>query len=212
MHTQFSSHENRLRCGDEPRRVVQPSARLPPQKLSANGMDAIYPREPTGGTWIACNSRGNLLALLNWNILGTAQIAAKPKSRGEVIPLLIDAPDCSSAERRFDSLPLAGTFPFRLVGVFPRRGGDHRMAVGRHSHPNSTTVLEPQPLVFFQYFRPRRRNCARQNLSSCTATPVGRGSGLASDASSRPWPEARGIFNLYAPAGCRDRQLHRGAV
>ncbi len=35
---------------------------LPPQKLSTNGIDAIYPREPAGGTWIACNSRGNLLA------------------------------------------------------------------------------------------------------------------------------------------------------
>lgn len=93
---------------------------LPPQKLSINGIDVIYPREPAGGTWIACNSRGNLLALLNWNVPGAAQIAAKPKSRGEVIPQLIDAPDCLSTERRFDSLPLAGTFPFRLIGFFRR--------------------------------------------------------------------------------------------
>lgn len=97
------------------------AAALPPQKFNLNGTEAIYPREPAGGTWIACNGHGNMLALLNWNVVGAAQIAGKLKSRGEIIPLLIDAPDCLSTEMRFDSLPLEGTFPFRLIGIFRRQ-------------------------------------------------------------------------------------------
>lgn len=97
----------------------RPSA-LPPQKFNLNGMEAIYPCEPAGGTWMACNGRGNMLALLNWNIVGATRSAANLKSRGGVIPLLIGAPDCLSTEMGFDSLPLEGTFPFRLIGIFRR--------------------------------------------------------------------------------------------
>jgi len=94
------------------------AAALRPQKFNMNGTEAIYPREPAGGTWMACNDHGNLLALLNWNVSGAAQPSAKLKSRGEIIPRLIGAQNCLSTEMRFDSLPLEGTFPFRLIGIF----------------------------------------------------------------------------------------------
>lgn len=96
------------------------AAALPPQKCTLNGTEAIYPREPAGGTWIACNSHGSLLALLNWNVGGPEQLSGKLKSRGEIIPLLIGAPDRLSTELDFEKLPLAGTFPFRLIGIFRR--------------------------------------------------------------------------------------------
>ncbi len=96
------------------------AAALRPQKFNMNGTEAIYPREPAGGTWMACDGHGNLLALLNWNVAGVAQLAGKLKSRGEIIPLLIGAQDCLSTEMRFDSLPLEGAFPFRLIGIFRR--------------------------------------------------------------------------------------------
>ena len=45
---------------------IRPVARAP-RIHTRNGVEALYPTEPSGGTWIASNRYGNLLALLNWN-------------------------------------------------------------------------------------------------------------------------------------------------
>jgi len=91
---------------------------LPPKLSERSGIEMVYPREPSGGTWIACNGNGNLLALLNWNGGESPYSGEKRKTRGLVIPELIDLPDLSTTDSHFQQMNLDDLFPFRLVGVF----------------------------------------------------------------------------------------------
>ena len=81
-------------------------------------MKLVYPQEPSGGTWIACNSHGNLLAVLNWNEVHPASLGEKRRTRGLVIPHLIPEEHSSSTDSCLKRLALDGVFPFRLIGVF----------------------------------------------------------------------------------------------
>jgi hypothetical protein len=81
---------------------------------------AAYPSEPEGGTWIAVNGRGTLLALLNWNLTNPHTAMPKQRSRGELIPELIFQVDLRSAESALHRRSLGGLLPFRLVGIDPQ--------------------------------------------------------------------------------------------
>jgi Transport and Golgi organisation 2 len=86
----------------------------PPQVFG----NAIYPREPGGdGTWIAVNSSGITLALLNRNLSGGMYL--KSRSRGEVIPALAGCESLSDIQRRLVELNCKGMCPFRLFAVSP---------------------------------------------------------------------------------------------
>ena len=91
---------------------------LPPRVLELNGTEVMYPREPAGGTWIACNAAGNLLALLNWHDVDAAMPGAQMQTRGVVIPNLIAETDSFGVGLRIKRLDLKGMLPFRLVGIF----------------------------------------------------------------------------------------------
>ena len=60
------------------------SAALAPAIVETESHRAVFPREPTGGTWISVNDVGVCLALINWH-----RIERKPKndtlSRGLVV-------------------------------------------------------------------------------------------------------------------------------
>jgi transport and Golgi organization protein 2 len=95
-------------------------AGLLPQIHEFDGTRVICPGDGTGGTWIAVNDYGIALALLNWNDIGPPRIAAdKTRSRGRVIPALIDSRSLSQLHAVFDISNFKGMLPFRLVGVFP---------------------------------------------------------------------------------------------
>src|SRR6266702_5567457 len=53
---------------------------LLPDVFEKHGVEMTYPRERSGGTWIACNGHGNLLALLNWNGSGSRKSGAKRRT------------------------------------------------------------------------------------------------------------------------------------
>jgi hypothetical protein len=97
---------------------VRPAA-LPPAIPKAGGLSLVYPRESGGGTWIGANSRGVFFALLNWYSMEAANLGEKRKSRGEIIPHLLQTLDGPSAERALHRLDLTGVYPFRLFGFFP---------------------------------------------------------------------------------------------
>jgi hypothetical protein len=85
-----------------------------------DGTRAIYPGDGDGGTWFATNEYGIALALLNWNdIAPHGAGAAKTRSRGRVIPALIDSRSLTDLHEVFDVSNFKGMMPFRLVGVFP---------------------------------------------------------------------------------------------
>jgi Transport and Golgi organisation 2 len=94
------------------------SAALSPEIFNGGNAQAIYPREAGGGTWIACSSRGNLFALLNWYSAETDTLGPKIKTRGDLIPKLVYELDSRSTANRLAGIDLAGMHPFRVVGAF----------------------------------------------------------------------------------------------
>jgi hypothetical protein len=91
----------------------------PPEIHESEGTKAIYPSDGDGGTWIAANECGIALALLNWNDIIPPGKAVKRRSRGRVIPALIDSRSLWDLHEVFRASNFTGMLPFRLVGVFP---------------------------------------------------------------------------------------------
>lgn len=94
-------------------------AGFPPEIHELEGSRAIYPSDGDGGTWFASNDSGITLALLNWNTVAPHGMDAKTRSRGRVIPALIDSQSQSELHKVLDVSTFEGMMPFRLVGVFP---------------------------------------------------------------------------------------------
>ena len=100
-------------------KLTRPRA-IPPKRFDSPGATALFPSEGSGGTWIGCNSQGNLLALLNWNDVEPRSDGKNPRSRGVLIPKLICGDDLADTRARFAQLDLSGFLPFRLFGAFLR--------------------------------------------------------------------------------------------
>ena len=91
-------------------------AGLPPGLYEKGGCRAIYPREPSGGTWIAINDRGICLTIVNWHRVDC--VPPGPLiSRGEVVKALALAGSLSDVEERLKRLPLSQMRPFRLFVI-----------------------------------------------------------------------------------------------
>lgn len=92
----------------------------PPETHEFHGTRVIYPGDGAGGTWIAANEYGIVLALLNWNDVAPCGTATGiTQSRGRVIPALIASRSLRELHAVFGVSILEGMLPFRLVGVFP---------------------------------------------------------------------------------------------
>ena len=80
--------------------------------------NVIFPREPSGGTWISANDAGVCLALINWH-----RVKREPKndvvSRGEVVRELAGKSSTGEIARGVMKLPLRKLRPFRLVAIEP---------------------------------------------------------------------------------------------
>jgi len=85
-----------------------------PRLFSATGCIAAYPTEPSGGTWLALNDRGMILALLNKN---SPTEMKKEFSRGTLIPSLIHSDSLRTARSRLETMDLEGRLPFTLVMI-----------------------------------------------------------------------------------------------
>ncbi len=86
---------------------------LPPQVFG----NAIYPSEPNGGTWLAVNTSGLTLALLNRNVEGI--MPARLRGRGELIPALISSTSLPEIYRRLIGFDFKGMLPCRLIAISP---------------------------------------------------------------------------------------------
>lgn len=91
---------------------------LPAQwRTLESGRRAIWPTDAdAGGTWVAARDDGVVLALLNRNIPDNGR-PAPIKSRGAVIPALIDLDTPAAILERLAEMDLAGTSPFRLLAI-----------------------------------------------------------------------------------------------
>src|SRR6266567_2239609 len=78
-------------------------AALPPEVIELECHRAIFPWEPTGGTWIAANDAGVCLALVNWHRV------AEPASRGQLLPKKGNRPDAIEARSSWATQPVETT-------------------------------------------------------------------------------------------------------
>jgi hypothetical protein len=94
-------------------------AGLPPRVRQFGVRAGVSPTDPlAGGTWLAVNDAGLVLALLNGNPPTRDRAAPKPpRSRGEVIPSVLDCDSLSAALSACEQLSYRDFAPFRLVLV-----------------------------------------------------------------------------------------------
>lgn len=96
----------------------------PPAWRMLGGVKAIAPRDPVGGgTWVATTEAGLTLCLLNGNLEPPPPPPARPRTRGEIIGLLVGIGSIDAIITASSELDLTSYPPFRLVCVEP---GTHR--------------------------------------------------------------------------------------
>ena len=95
-------------------------AALPPAAFQIGGRRVLYPREPSGGTWLAVNDLGFCLALINWHRI-EREPTGKIESRGKIIPSLISTRDSNSLARELRRTSLRTRRAFRLIVIDPDR-------------------------------------------------------------------------------------------
>jgi hypothetical protein len=93
------------------------AAGLAPRVRPFGSRRAVLPTDPvSGGTWLAVNDAGLALAVLNVNPSDSARGAPKPpRSRGEIIPALLERETPSAALSACELLTYRDFAPFRLV-------------------------------------------------------------------------------------------------
>ena len=144
-------------------------AALIPTVVKIEGRRAVFPYEPTGGTWISVNDGGVCLALINWY-----RIQRKPNngtlSRGVVVRELAVESSTDKIATSVKRLPLRKLRPFRLIAIVPGEGRviewrwdlqrltkcDHRW---QRQHWFSSGFDEPRAEV------ERAKTCASSNAS-----------------------------------------------
>jgi uncharacterized protein with NRDE domain len=118
---------------------------LPPVEvdLAGTGLRALMPIDPvSGGTWIAVNTAGLAVALLNVNP-PKSDAPAPPRSRGEIVPRLAECRSLDALVDRALALDHRVYAPFRLVGA--RRDHVVEIVPGTRSvHRTKTSV----PVMF----------------------------------------------------------------
>jgi len=91
---------------------------LPPAILDLAGRRTMFPREPSGGTWIAANDAGVCIALINWHRI-EREPAHDPVSRGQVVRKLAGKSSRGEIAEALGELPLNRLRPFRLIAIIP---------------------------------------------------------------------------------------------
>lgn len=103
----------RLGCNRDELRT-RPKA-MPPRRHSFGERNALFPVDAqAGGTWIAVNDAGLMMALLN-RYPDNIPAPSGPASRGELIPSLLHHASLASAVSDVESRDIARYAPFRLL-------------------------------------------------------------------------------------------------
>ena len=214
MHLNLYSDARRVRRRHESRRKNHSSSGdFSKAVLISLASAAVYPREASGGTWIACNSSGNLLALLNWNDVRPQVGGTKLRSRGLLIPKMISAEDLADTHDRFAQLRLERNLPFRLSAAsFKNRSSSEwrwdGVAKGGTRHSLGGNVIG------FLRACPMRRQ-QRERGRTCEEAETGPIDGIGFlGPKSAPIPRtgARRLLGLRSPQRRGHGELHRGAL
>lgn len=114
----------------------------PPARRAVGSRHAIFPVDPQGcGTWIGANDAGLVLTVLN---VSASQAAPGPtRSRGLVIPPLLEHGDLVAALAAARRLDASEFLPFRLVAVQGRALGE-LASDGQRFRLEARTLVAPR--------------------------------------------------------------------
>lgn len=114
----FLPHTNGFYLAMNRDEKVDRCAALSPKIVDLESRRAVFPSEPSGGTWISANEAGVCLALINWH-----RVRRQPKndvvSRGELVRLLASKTSSDAIADGMANLPLRKLRPFRLIAIVP---------------------------------------------------------------------------------------------
>lgn len=124
----------------------------PAWRMLENGLRACWPTDTdAGGTWVAVREDGFYLGLVNLNASDAELDADRPEqthiSRGDLIPMLMEADSVTDAIERLTSMDLRGMKPFRLLLVGPVPEGGFASAIARFGGSAVTLPAPFEPVV-----------------------------------------------------------------
>ena len=106
-------------CFNRDEQRSRPAAE-PPRTHTTGGLHFLAPTDPVGGgTWLAVNECGLVLALLNHYAVDHVWRARQPVSRGRLILGLIDAQEVEEVTWRMTHLRMEDYHPFLLATLDP---------------------------------------------------------------------------------------------
>ncbi len=128
---------------------------LPPEIVEFENHRVLFPREPTGGTWISANDAGVCLALINWHRI------AEPAFGGQLLPKKGNRPDAIEARSSGATQPVETTgCPSGAKRVEPEpnngvrsRGEVIRKLAGISTSDEISTAVKKLPLRKLRPFR-----------------------------------------------------------
>jgi hypothetical protein len=120
---------------------------LAPRVRGVGRRMALFPIDPTGGgTWVGVNDAGLVLALLNRSTSDMREQGDScARSRGEIVPSLLDYDLLLPALEAARALPVDAFKPFRLLAV---QGRVAALLTSDGSRSSSTCLTVHEPLVW----------------------------------------------------------------
>jgi hypothetical protein len=152
---------------------------LPPTIQRCGDLSALYPSEPSGGTWVGINEAGLCVTLINW--YSQPQHQGTPAfSRGAIIPQLLALGTREEMDRIVLSLPFDRLNPFRLFVI-----GKESADIAEYRTDNAGIERVDHPWVTNHWFS------SGHDEASATATrgSVCRKAATERDAGTLPWLE-----------------------
>lgn len=113
-----------------------------------DGTKASYPIDPDrGGTWVAAHENGFYIGLINLNLSDDELDPDRPianRSRGLLIPELIQLGNARDASAKLDQMDLRGFSPFRMVLVGKAHSGGYEFTAKRF---DAMQLVDLQPFT-----------------------------------------------------------------
>ena len=153
----FLPHSRGFYVGMNRDESLQRPAAHPPELFIRAGRAALYPTEPTGGSWVGVNDAGLTLALINWYAIPREPGIGRV-SRGVVVPSLLAATSAEEVRAAIVALPKQDMAPFRLLTFAPRERRAFEFRWDQHTLDEMPHAWEPRHWFSSGYDEPRAQH------------------------------------------------------
>lgn len=153
----FHPHSRGFYVGMNRDESLQRPAANPPERFTRGGRLALYPTEPTGGSWVGVNDAGLTLALINWYAIPREPGIGRV-SRGIVVPSLLAATSLEEVRTATAALPKQDMAPFRLLTFAPRERRAFEFRWDQHTLDEMPHAWEPRHWFSSGHDEPRAQH------------------------------------------------------